>query len=135
MKTYKVVMIDDNPVDCLLMGEALNRYSDLVEFITIIDSNSYGTFIAESLDSIDLLILDMNMPGKSGLEVLTQVRKTKTMRRLPIIIFSGSNIKEEVLMAYEKGANAYIHKPLEHNEFESVANGIVQFWAKLPVLN
>lgn len=135
MKTYKVVMIDDNPLDCLLLGESLSKYSNVIEFNQIIDSNTGSSFVAEYLDSIDLLILDINMPGKTGLELLAQIRKIKTKRRLPVIIFSSSTLKEEVLLAYENGANAYIHKPLEHEDFESIANGIVQFWAKLPVLN
>lgn len=76
----------------------------------------------------DLMLLDLNMPGLSGHEVLRTVRKPDGGELVPIIVFSSSNHPGDVEQAYEAGANAYLRKPDSLGGYQQVADAVCRFW-------
>jgi CheY-like chemotaxis protein len=81
-----------------------------------------------------LVLLDLNLPGIQGLEVLTKLKADAALRPVPIIVLSGSDRQEEIDAAYEAGANAYLTKPLDFAELRRAILSLYEFWqiASLP---
>jgi len=82
-----------------------------------------------------MVLLDLNLPGVSGREILRVLKSDPSMRSLPVIIFSNSMRPEDVDGAYAAGANSYLFKPSEPSELKGVAFALEQFWfsvARLP---
>lgn len=84
--------------------------------------------------SPDLVLLDINMPNMDGLTTLKTIRRDVTLRSLPIIMFTTSNRKKDILECYESGANAYLVKPAETAELANTVKQIEQFWFGLVAL-
>ena len=74
------------------------------------------------------MLLDLNLPRKSGYEVLAEVKGDGRMRALPIIVLTGSNSDKDVRAAYELGANCYIVKPVMFKDLARTMDLIDQFW-------
>ena len=78
-----------------------------------------------------MVLLDMNLPGIRGPEILSLIKSDAALRTLPVIIFSNSTRSEDVDGAYERGANSYLFKPTGTEELKSVANALENFWFKV----
>ena len=84
-----------------------------------------------------ILLLDIKMPGMDGFTVLEQIRRDERLRRLPVVIVTGSDAAGDRNRSYDLGANAYIRKPLEFKDFSEAIRVINRFWelAELPDLS
>jgi CheY-like chemotaxis protein len=83
----------------------------------------------------DLVLLDLALPDVHGLEVLAAIKKDPALRRIPAVVFSSSQKRDEVVQAYNLNANSYITKPVELADFIRVVKGVEDFWltvVKLP---
>ncbi len=83
----------------------------------------------------DLILLDLNLPGKDGREVLAEIKADEQLRRIPVVILTTSHAEEDVLRAYGLHANAYMAKPVGFEGFVAVVKGIGNYWftlVKLP---
>jgi CheY-like chemotaxis protein len=83
----------------------------------------------------DLVLLDLNLPKKSGLEVLVQIKQDPALRTIPVIILTSSNAESDVLESYDNHANAYITKPVKLEKYFTIVERIDDFWlatARLP---
>lgn len=81
-----------------------------------------------------LIILDLNLPGIRGMEVLSALKADAGLRVVPVIVLSGSSREEDVDAAYQAGANAYLSKPLDYTELRRIVISLHDFWqiATLP---
>lgn len=75
-----------------------------------------------------LVLLDLNMPGLGGLEVLSQLRADERTRRLPVVIFSSSGHIAEIAACYDRGANSYVRKPVDFARFVETARRLEAYW-------
>jgi CheY-like chemotaxis protein len=83
----------------------------------------------------DLVLLDLNMPRMSGLEVLAEIKQHPDWRRIPVVIMTSSSHEKDILGAYSKHANCYVTKPIDIDEFINAVRSIEDFWltvARLP---
>jgi CheY-like chemotaxis protein len=83
----------------------------------------------------DLVLLDLNLPRKSGLEVLDEMRSDESLAHIPVIMLTSSAAQSDVEAAYARGANAFVVKPLELDAFMDLIGAIRGFWlevARLP---
>jgi two-component system, chemotaxis family, response regulator Rcp1 len=83
----------------------------------------------------DLILLDLNLPGKDGREVLHDVKHDENLKNIPVVILTTSQAEEDVMRAYGLHANAYMTKPVEFDGFVAVVKGISNYWftlVKLP---
>ena len=87
-----------------------------------------------NLDEIALILLDLNMPKLGGLEILKIMDKDQELCKLPVIVFSTSSNESDVFACYEYGANAYVSKPIDINEFHKTIQAIAHFWGDINVL-
>lgn len=77
----------------------------------------------------DFILLDLNLPRKTGLEVLQELKTDLTLRAIPIIIMTNSKSEDDVQAAYESYCNAYVRKPLGFNNLSGAMGRLVRFWA------
>jgi len=75
-----------------------------------------------------LLLLDLKMPRKCGLEVLSWLRKQPQLRYLIVVFFTSSNSTEDVRLAYDAGANSYIVKPVDFTEMVEMIRNVTFYW-------
>jgi two-component system, chemotaxis family, response regulator Rcp1 len=76
----------------------------------------------------DLMILDLNLPRKNGLSVLAAMKSDPQLKHIPVVIFSTSHLGKDILRSYELGANCYVCKPGNLNEYFSAMKSIHEFW-------
>jgi two-component system, chemotaxis family, response regulator Rcp1 len=135
-----VLIVDDNPADVALVREALagskhhsqvKSVSDGAEALAFLNRrDKYATAIRP-----DLVILDLNLPKRDGLAVLAAMKAGPELRRIPVVIFSTSQLHKDILRSYEMGANCYVNKPGNLNDFFFAVKSIEEFWfgfVKLP---
>jgi len=123
-----IFLVDDDEDDRLLLKEAFASVSGQIPIIEI----QTGYELVELLDTkpIDqypsLILLDMNMPRMSGLEVLSVIKHNQALNRIPIIMVSTSSSRDQVHDALEQGVAAYITKPITMAEYLEIAREIVR---------
>ena len=79
----------------------------------------------------DIILLDLNLPRMSGLELLAQIKQDADLKVIPVIVLSSSEAPSDVLDSYRLGANCYFKKPNEWDEFVSIAKAIKDFWLSM----
>jgi chemotaxis family two-component system response regulator Rcp1 len=140
LNPVEILMVEDNPGDVLLAKEALKEakvhnvlhvVEDGVEAMAFLRRE--GRYAAAPRP--DIILLDLNMPKKSGREVLAEVKADEKLKRIPIVILTISKAEEDILKSYSLHANCYIIKPVDFNQFIHVVKSIENFWftiVKLP---
>lgn len=82
----------------------------------------------------DLVLLDLNLPGRSGREVLAELKADPELRRIPVVVLSTSSAESDILACYNAHANCYVTKPVELDDFFEFARSLRDFWLKRAVL-
>lgn len=129
----EILVAEDNPEDVNLIKEA---FDDIDHETTLhIVSDGYGAVsylnqqaATEPTSLPGLAIVDLNLPGKDGCEVLETVRNDPQLKQLPVIIIGSSGNCEDITRCYNAYANAYITKPANSDNFMSMVKSLEQFW-------
>ena len=79
----------------------------------------------------DLILLDLKLPGMNGFEVLTQIKSTPILKRLPVVILTSSNDERDRLTAYDRYANSFVQKPVDHEQFVAASRQLGLYWLVL----
>lgn len=138
-KDIEILMIEDNPGDVMLTREAFlegkvsnNLYwaKDGVEAIAFLTKQAPY----QDAQKPDIILLDLNLPRKSGHEVLSFIKSAEHLKRIPVIILTSSKAEEDILLSYDLHANCYITKPVDLEKFLGVVQSIEHFWLKIVTL-
>ena len=135
MRQGSILLVEDNEDDAELTVLAFKR-AHLLNPVVIADDGAKaldhlfgsGQFAAPDAPLPLLMILDLNLPKVSGLDVLRRVRADERTRLIPVVILSTSNEDEDVINSYVLGANAYVRKPVAFEEFVTAAARLGMFW-------
>ena len=111
-----IVIADDDDDDFAFFHEAFNELNHQAKLIRACDGRELFYLLNNHYKSPDLLFLDVNMPGKNGIDCLVEIRKHKIHKQLPVVIFSTSSADHIITAAHTEGAHGYIIKP---NDFEN----------------
>jgi CheY-like chemotaxis protein len=127
-----VLLVEDDPGDVLLVQEAMSH--DKVQ--NDLDVVSDGALALEYLRDPDkplpdLVLLDLNLPRKSGREVLAEIRSDPNLCRIPVVILTTSDAEADILKSYELHANAYVTKPVDLEQFLGVVREIDNFFVSI----
>jgi len=79
----------------------------------------------------DIILLDLNLPKKDGREVLKEIKEDDNLKNIPVVILTTSNAENDILVAYDLHANAYVTKPLNFDQFIKVVGSIENFWLEI----
>jgi two-component system, chemotaxis family, response regulator Rcp1 len=129
----EVLLVDDNPGDTDLAADVLSRNGCPSHIHSVVDGVEAMDFLHRAGKYGDapqphLIMLDLNMPRKSGLSVLLEAKSDPDLRRIPIVIFSSSLAVGDIARSYDLGANNYVGKPGDLNEFVAAVTAIGDFW-------
>lgn len=132
MKSIHILLVEDNEGDILLTTEAFQD-SKIVNRISVLrDGHEAISYFAETpSDMPDLVLLDINLPKRSGHEVLHYIKSSPACRHLPVIMLTTSSSGKDVLQSYEGHANCFITKPVEVTDFMEAIGKIEDFWINI----
>ncbi|MCW2973429.1 MAG: response regulator receiver [Thermoleophilia bacterium] len=141
MRPIEILLVEDNPGDVRLTREGLAA-AKLVNNLSVVNDGvsalqrirREGEYAGASRP--DLVLLDLNLPGFSGLDVLRELKGDPALRSLPVVVLSSSEAENDIARSYDLHANCYVTKPIDFEQFVDVVAAIEQFWfsiVKLPV--
>lgn len=138
-REYHILLIEDNPGDVRLTQEALKEGGYTHHMSVVHDGEAALQFLAkqgayESATRPDIILLDLNIPRKSGLEVLKTIKANPTTRSIPVIVLTTSEADQDIQTCYASYANCYVSKPVDINRFIEVMKGIENFWFDIVTL-
>ncbi len=139
-KPIEILLVEDSPGDVRLTKEALKEGKVLNNLFVAKDGVEAIEFLRHAgqfANAVrpDLILLDLNLPRKSGIEVLEEIKSDPSLKRIPVVILTVSTADEDIIKSYNLHANCYIKKPVELGPFMGVVQAIEDFWltiVKLP---
>jgi chemotaxis family two-component system response regulator Rcp1 len=123
-----ILLVEDNAGDVRLTREALREADVSVELTAVADGEQALAFLRGDAPRPDLILLDLNLPKKNGLEVLEDIKRDPALRRIPVIMLTTSSSARDVVACYDRGVNCYVVKPLDLDDFTALVQAIHSFW-------
>jgi two-component system response regulator len=142
-RPFDILLVEDNPADVEITLEAFRRShkgnrihvcrdgEDALDFLYQRGAYAKGT----NAPRPDLVLLDLNLPKKSGAEVLEAIKNSEDMKDIPVVVLTTSDRDEDVRRCYKHGANSYLTKPVQFDDCLKLIAQIQQYWldmTKLP---
>ena len=137
-----ILLIEDNPGDIRLAQEAFRYIAEVKHLYTVKDGEEAVKFLFkyppfESAITPCLILLDLNLPKKSGKEILKMIKEDVELKIIPVLILSTSKSYADIIYCYQNHANSYLTKPVDFEIFLNLVQQITSFWIKtntLPLL-
>lgn len=138
-KEVTILLVEDNPGDVLLTQVALQEAKVSNTLHVARDGVEAVAFLLrkspfQDAPRPDLIFLDLNLPRKSGHEVLEFIKSEANLKRIPVVVLTSSKAEEDVVRSYNQYANCYISKPVDLEKFMSIIHTIDHFWLKVVTL-
>ncbi|MBK8173989.1 MAG: response regulator [Rhodospirillales bacterium] len=138
-RPFEVLLVEDNVTDAMITSEALG---DCIKrnHVTLLDDGSkvmpYLRGKAPYKESIrpDLILLDLNMPGTRGHDVLCEIKNDKQLCSIPVCVLTASKAQSDVMRSYQLNANCYITKPLDFEKFSESMRLVCDYWFEVATL-
>ncbi len=138
-KKKVILVVEDNPDDQLLITRALRKNHIDNEIVAAGDGEEaleyiYGTGMHAGRDARvlpEVVLLDLQLPKVNGLQVLQRLRAEEHTRLLPVVVLTSSDEQRDVVDSYRFGANSYIRKPVEFQEFMEAVRQLDMYWVLL----
>jgi two-component system response regulator len=136
MKEKAILLVEDNPDDIALTIRAFRKSNIMNEIVEAHDGSEaldylFGTgqYTGRDLSVMPtLVLLDLKMPKVDGLEVLRQLRANERTRLLPVVILTTSKQDQDIIDGYALGANSYVRKPVDFNQFVEAVRQLGLYW-------
>jgi two-component system response regulator len=137
MKNIRPILLaEDSPADAEMAIDALreaNLANPIVHVEDGVEALDYllrrGRYTDRAVGDPAVLMLDIKMPRMDGLEVLQRIREDETLRRIPVVILTSSREESDLARSWDLGANAYVVKPVDAEQFFSAVKTLGRFWA------
>jgi CheY-like chemotaxis protein len=132
---FHILLIDDSPTDVKIIERAL-REGQVAHRLTVIRDGQLALDYLTRLDDPncsadqepDLILLDLNLPGLDGFQVLSRIKADPVLRIIPVVVLTTSRRDEDVLQTYQSGANTFIQKPSEYPRYRDLVATLRQYW-------
>lgn len=125
-----ILYVEDNQDAVTFFSRVVNKMGDY-NFVTSEDGNSAISLLEDKKDfEPEMILLDINLPGMNGFEILQYVRSKTAYKHVPVIMFTSSDDDGDIKKSYEYGANAYLIKPDSLQSLKEVLQDTFNFWLK-----
>ena len=129
----RVLLVEDNPGDIRLTQEALKESQMDIHLDVVSDGEQAIDFLMKRgkyVDSIrpHIILLDLNLPKKNGIEVLKEIKAHDSLKKIPVIVLTTSDADHDISKAYSLNTNCHILKPVDFDDFAKVIRLIEVFW-------
>jgi two-component system, response regulator len=133
-----ILLAEDNPADAEMAIDALREaklanpvvhVEDGVEALDFLHAR--GAYAGRGAGDVAVVLLDLKMPRLDGLDVLRQMRDDPVLKRIPVVVLSSSREESDLAKSWDLGANAYVVKPVDVNQFFAAVQTLGRFWAVL----
>ena len=139
MDDKMILLVEDNPDDELLTIRALKKNNIVNKLVVVRDGVEALDFLSctgpfadrNPKDMPQLILLDLKIPKVDGLEVLRRLRADERTRLLPVVILTSSKEEQDVIKSYSLGANSYVRKPVDFNQFVEAVHQLGLYWLVL----
>ena len=139
MRQLTILLVEDNPRDVRLTQRAFAQAAMPHDLRVVRDGDEALAYLhreeqykePQLSPRPDLILLDLNLPRMSGHELLEFLKQDQRFRQIPIIVLTTSGRADDVRLAYEAGANAYLLKPVEFARFTEIMEHLGRFWLEL----
>jgi len=135
----EILLVEDSPTDVLMTQEALRHYN-IANPLHVVEDGEQAIIYLQARRGggpphlPGLIILDLNLPRKSGREVLKEIKEDAVFTIIPVVILTTSKTEEDILKSYKLHANCYITKPVDFTQFTEVVRTINEFWLGMVTL-
>ena len=140
MSGRSILLVEDNAGDVRLTREALREADVSARLVAVCDGEDALAYLRNEgihVDAArpDLILLDLNLPRKNGLEVLEEIKGDPELRRTPVIMLTTSSSARDVEACYDRGVNCFVVKPLDLDDFTRLVAAINGFWFEVAELS
>jgi chemotaxis family two-component system response regulator Rcp1 len=138
-RPIEILMVENNPGDIRLTIETLKEGKVHSRLHSVGDGEEALAFLRhqdqyDQAPRPDLILLDLNLPRKTGQEVLAEIKTDPDLRRIPVVALTTSEAEVDILKTYDLHANCYIIKPVDLDSFMEVVRSIEDFWLTVVTL-
>ena len=138
-REIEILLVEDNPDDEFLVLRALRKHRVTNKVHVVRDGEEALDFIfcrgryerGECWQNLKLVLLDIKLPKLTGLEVLAEIKGNAETRHLPVVLLTSSRLQEEMLRAYVEGANSFLQKPVDFDQFDELIRHVGYYWVHL----
>ena len=139
MAALTILLVEDNPDDEVLTVRELQKQHIVNEIITMRDGVEaleylFGTGQYAWRDVRDfptVVLLDLKLPKVDGLEVLRRIRADDRTKHIPVVVLTSSDDQRDVVESYRLGANSYVRKPVNFDQFQEAVRHVQFYWLRL----
>jgi CheY-like chemotaxis protein len=137
MRTNVILLVEDNPRDEALTLRALGKCNLANDVVVARDGVEALDYLFKPSEDGELrplpqlVLLDLKLPKVDGLEVLKSVRENKRTRKLPVVVFTSSSEQEDIVKSIDLGANSYVRKPVDFEQFLEATRQLGMYWLVL----
>lgn len=135
-RPIRILLVEDNPGDVRLVQEIFKEGRLENEMEVVRDGVQAIQYLKRRAPYVDvhkpgLILLDLNLPRKNGIEVLKEIKSDPMLRKIPVVVLTASQAQEDILRAYNSHANCYLTKPIDLDDFLKVVQAIKSFWLSI----
>jgi chemotaxis family two-component system response regulator Rcp1 len=136
MKKIPILLVEDNEGDIVLFKEALQEGGFTCKLEVVRDGEEALRFLNREGDYAQepdpaLIVLDINLPKMNGMELLRELKRDPVHQRIPVVVFTTSSSRQDILEAYANFVNSYIIKPGNLQAFIKVVQFIIDYWINI----
>ena len=124
----QILIVDDDNDDREIIKDAFVSGSIEIEYVFLENGDRLFQHLEKHADETSLILLDLNMPGKDGRESLKELKTSKRLHHIPVVVFTTSSSQRDRMMAYDLGANCFITKPDTFNKLVEITGCIAKLW-------
>jgi chemotaxis family two-component system response regulator Rcp1 len=138
-RPFEILLVEDNPADVLLAKEAIKESTVPCSLHVLRDGEEAMSYLMRKerysyAERPDIILLDLNLPRKTGLEVLKEIKESRDLKHIPVIVLTTSDAAQDIERAYAGHANCYIIKPIDFEKFSKIVQSILDYWFSVATL-
>lgn len=132
-RQFNILLVEDDPADAYLARTAIREAKVVCEVHHVSDGDKAIAFLRQKGDQAsaprpDLILLDLNMPGRDGRQVLAEIKGDVSLRDIPVVVLTTSDASSDIKACYAAGANSFVTKPVDLDGFLRAMRSIEDYW-------